>query len=44
MNVKSKFNFHLKLTKNYVFKLTFQLEKLMKLICIKLRNENQHMF
>jgi hypothetical protein len=28
----------------YVFKPTFWLEKLMKLICNKLRNEDQHMF
>ncbi len=44
MNFKSKLKLRLKLTKKYVFKHTFWLEKLMKLICNKLRNENQHMF
>jgi len=34
----------LKLIEKYVFKSTFWLEKLMKLICNKLGNEDQHMF
>jgi hypothetical protein len=35
---------HLKLIEKYVFKPTFSLKNLMKLICNKLRNENQRMF
>jgi hypothetical protein len=31
-------------TKKYVLKLTFWLEKLMRLTCNKLENEYQHMF
>jgi hypothetical protein len=42
MNLKIKYTFETN-WKN-VFKPTFWLEKLMKLICNKLGNENQHMF
>jgi hypothetical protein len=44
MNLKCRLNVHLKPTKKYVFKPTFWFKKLMKLICNKLRNEDQHMF
>jgi hypothetical protein len=44
MNFKSKLKIHLKLIEQYMFKLTFWLQKLMKLICQKLGNEDQHMF
>jgi hypothetical protein len=44
MNFKSRQKIHLKPTKKYVFKPTFWLEKLMKMICNKLRNEDQHTF
>jgi hypothetical protein len=35
---------HLKLAEKYVFKPTFWFTKLMKLLCHKLGNEDQHMF
>jgi hypothetical protein len=44
MNLKNRLKVHLKPIEKYVFKPTFWLEKLMKLICNKLRNEDQHMF
>jgi hypothetical protein len=44
MNLKSKLKIHLKPTEKYVFKPSFWLEKLMKLMCNKLGNEDQHMF
>jgi hypothetical protein len=44
MNFKSRLKVYSKLTKKHVFKLTFWLEKLMKLICNKLGYEDQHMF
>jgi hypothetical protein len=34
----------MKSIEKYVFKPTFSLERLTKLICNKLGNENQHMF
>jgi hypothetical protein len=40
MNFKNTFE----TDEKYVFKPTFWLEKLMKLMCNKLRNEYQHMF
>ncbi len=44
MNFLNRKKIHLKLTKKYMFKPTFWLEKLMKLICHKLGNKNQYMF
>jgi hypothetical protein len=44
MDFLNRKKIHLKPTEKYVFKPTFWLEKLMKLICNKLRNEDQHMF
>jgi hypothetical protein len=44
MNFKSKLKIHLKPIEKYVFKPIFWLEKLIKLMCNKLGNENQHMF
>jgi hypothetical protein len=44
MNLKSNSKVHSKPTKKYVFKPTFWLEKLMKLIGNKLGNEDRHMF
>jgi hypothetical protein len=44
MNFKSRLKVHLKLIEKYVFKPIFWIEKLMKLICNKLKNEAQHMF
>jgi hypothetical protein len=44
MNLKSTLKVQLKTIEKYVFKPIFWLEKLMKLICHKLGNENQHMF
>jgi len=44
MNFKSRLKIYLKPTEKYVFKSIFWLEKLMKLICIKLGNEDQHIF
>jgi hypothetical protein len=40
MNFKSRLKVHLKLIEKFVFKPTFWLEKLMKLICNKLENED----
>jgi len=42
--MKNKLKVHLKLIEKYMFKLTFWLKQIMKLICLKLGNENQHMF
>jgi hypothetical protein len=44
MNFLSSLKIHLKQIEKYLFKPTFWLEKLMKLLCNKLRNEDQHMF
>jgi hypothetical protein len=44
MNWKSRLKTHLKLIEKYVFKLTFWLEELTKLVCNKLGNEDQHIF
>ncbi len=45
MNFKNKIlKIHLKLIEKYVFKHIFWFKKLMKLICHKLNNEDQHMF
>jgi len=40
MNFKSRLKVHLKLIEKFVVKPTFWLEKLMKLICNKLENED----
>jgi hypothetical protein len=44
MNFKSTLKVHLKLIEKYLFKRTFWVKNLMKLICNMLRNEAQHMF
>jgi hypothetical protein len=44
MNLKNRQKAHLKLIEKYVFKPIFCVEKIMKLICNKLGNEDQHMF
>jgi len=44
MNFKSRLKIHLKPIEKYVFKFISWLENLMKLICNKLGNEDQHIF
>jgi hypothetical protein len=44
MSFLNRLKIHLNVNEKYAFKTTFWLEKLMKLICHRLGNEDQHIF